>query len=67
MHSSFNYIGWFKIFIYGIIAPSIISFGIYYTFSIAIKQAVKEALKETILETLKKTNNKIKDFIIKIN
>ena len=49
-----NIIIYLKIFVYGIITPSIISFAFYYTFSTAIKIAIKEALIETFDKSLKK-------------
>ena len=40
-----------KIFVYGIISPSIITFGIYYTFTIGIKYSIKNIIKEAITES----------------
>jgi len=57
-----NLISYLKILVYGIITPSIISFGIYYTFSSAIKIALKEALTETFDKSLGK---KIKEVVEK--
>lgn len=58
-----NIISYLKIFIYGIIAPSIISFTFYYTFSTAIKQALKESINETFNKSISK---KIKESIIDV-
>ena len=40
-----------KIIVYGIIAPSILSYGIYYTCSSGVKEAVKEGLVESLRES----------------
>ena len=48
----------FKILVYGIISPSIISFGIYYTFVIGAKESIKEGLKEALIEIFDKSISK---------
>jgi hypothetical protein len=48
MKTNNNFINYVKIFVYGIVTPSIITFGIYYTFKIAVKDALKEALLESM-------------------
>ena len=42
-----KYLEYFKVFIYGVVTPAILSYGFYYTFSEAVKTSVKEALIET--------------------
>lgn len=37
-----------QIFVYGVITPSIVCWGIYKTFTEGLKQALKEAIKEAI-------------------
>jgi len=59
MSSRFEY---FKLFIYGIITPSILSFAFYYTFSKAVKDGIKDGIKEALILNIfdifdKKMNN----------
>ena len=54
-HSKYNnqfYLSCFKIIIYGIVTPSIITIGIYYTFTTGIKHSIKNIVRETINESL---------------
>lgn len=46
------YLSCLKILVYGVITPSIISFGIYYTFTIGIKHSIKNIVKEAINESI---------------
>ncbi len=60
-------ISWCKLFVYGIITPSIITFGIYYTFTIAAKEYIKYAIKEVLAESIDKAISKnLKDVILNI-
>lgn len=40
-----------KIFVYGIISPSIITFGLYYTLTFGIKYSIKNIIKDAISES----------------
>jgi len=54
-------IKYLKIFIYGIVFPSIISFGFYYTMTTVIKNnkdVFKELLKESLKESFNEAINK---------
>lgn len=52
------FISWCKIIVYGIVTPSIITFGIYYTFTIAAKEYIKYAIKEVLVESIDKSISK---------
>ena len=59
MSSYYKYlVEYVKIFTYGIICPTIISLGIYYTFNVGLKQSLKEIGKEVINETIENTIKK---------
>lgn len=72
-NNSVIFLSYFKIFIYGIVTPSIITFGLYYatndilknTFKAAMKEALKEAFKESMSEKLNGIidNKSIKEII----
>ena len=54
-HSKSNnhfYLSCFKIIIYGIVTPSIMSIGIYYIFTTGITHSIKNIVKDTINESL---------------
>jgi high-affinity Fe2+/Pb2+ permease len=55
-----NYYKYIQIFVYGVITPSIICVGIYYTFTNAFKESLKSALKDALQETI---DNSIKKHI----
>jgi hypothetical protein len=60
-NSNNNKIKYLKIFVYGIVFPSIISFGFYYTMTTIIKNnkdIFKESLKEMLKESFNNTINK---------
>jgi hypothetical protein len=48
-----TFLEYFKVFIYGVVTPAILSYGFYYTFSEAVKTSVKEALIETLNISIK--------------
>lgn len=43
-----------QLFVYGVITPGIVCFGIYLTFTQGFKRALKEAISETIDLSIKK-------------
>jgi len=53
-----NFIQILKIFVYGIVSPTIISIGIYWTFNIGLKDSLKEVGKEVLSETFENTIKK---------
>lgn len=52
-----NNLEFVKIFVYGIITPTIFSFGLYYIFNNGFKNLIKDICKEVLLDMME---NKIK-------
>lgn len=58
------YLEYFKIFIYGVVTPSIIMFGIHYVVNDIVKDSFKNALKDGLKEAFKESFKEKLDDVI---
>jgi hypothetical protein len=52
MNGKINYTEYCKIFIYGVVTPSIIIYGCYYIINDLTKHTIKNMIKDVLLEVL---------------